>query len=82
MKLTEAVSKRLTELAKENDLNLSEWSIRSGLTPSTVYGAKNRKKGCPRLQTIKYLCDTIKITLPEFFNVDYIISAENDVEKL
>ena len=76
MKLSEAIIKRINDLAVEHKIAIPKWSMRAGITPTTMYGILKRTSGCPRLQTIKLLCDAIGITLGEFFNVDYINNAE------
>lgn len=81
MKLTDAIIKRINELFEERKLPISKWSIKAGITPSTVYSIMKRTAGCPRIQTIKLLCDYIKLPLSEFFNVDYINNAEYEEEQ-
>lgn len=80
MKLTEAIIKRINELANANKITTSKWSMKAGITPTTMYGILKKTSGCPRVQTIKLLCDVIGITLGEFFSVDYIDTAEYEEE--
>ena len=68
MKLSEAIIKRISDLAVEHKIAIPKWSMRAGITPTTMYGILKRTSGCPRLQTIKLLCDAIGITLGEFFS--------------
>ena len=56
-------------------------TFKAGIIPSTLYDILKRKSGCPRIQTVKLLCDAIGITLSEFFDVDYINSAEYEDER-
>lgn len=81
MKLTDAIIKRIEELAQIHDTTITRWSMSAGIIPSTLYGIMKRKSGCPRVQTIKLLCDAIKITLSEFFDADYIDNAEYEEER-
>ena len=78
MNLTEAIIYRIKELSEEYNMPLSKWSMRAGITPSTIYGIMSKKAGCPRIQTIRLLCDVINLTLSEFFNAEYIDTAEYD----
>ncbi len=81
MKLTEAIIMRINELSEENQIPISRWSIKAGITPSTLYSIMKKTSGCPRIQTIKLLCDYIKLPLAKFFDVDYINKAEVDEER-
>ena len=78
MELLDAIIK---DLAAEHKTTIPKWSIKAGITPSTLYSIVHRTSGYPRITTIKLLCDAIGITLSDFFNADYIESAfyeEND----
>ena len=81
MKLTEAIIKRIEELSYSHNITITKWSMKAGIIPSTLYGILKRKSGCPRIQTVKLLCDATGITLSEFFDVDYINSAEYEEER-
>ncbi len=75
MKLNEAMIKRIEDLSIEHKIPIPKWSMKAGIIPSTLYNMI-KKKSCPRVPTIKLLCDAIEITLGEFFSVDYISTAE------
>lgn len=81
MKLTEAIVKRIAELSTHYNITIPKWSIKAGMTPSTLYGIMNYKSGCPRVTTLKLLCDAIGIKLSEFFATDYLDSAEYEEER-
>lgn len=81
MKLTDAIIKRIRELAEINGIAIPKWSMKAGITPSTMYSILKKKSGCPRITTIKLLCDVIKISLSQFFDADYINSAEYEEER-
>ena len=81
MNLTEAIIKRIKELAALHNLAIPKWSMRAGITPSTMYSILKNTSGCPRLTTIKSLCDVIDLKLSDFFNVDYINDAEYEADK-
>lgn len=76
MKFSDAVYKRINELANENNLTLSQWAVKSGMTPSTLYDINVKKSKIPNLATIKRLCDGLNITLSFFFDVDYIDNSQ------
>ena len=75
MTLTDAIIKRIDELSHFHNIPLPKWSIKAGITPSTVYGIMKKTSGCPRVQTLKLLCDAINISLSDFFDADYIATA-------
>lgn len=66
MKLSEAIIKRISDLAVEHKIAIPKWSMRAGITPTTMYGILKRTSGCPRLQTIKLLCDATVLRWANF----------------
>ena len=75
MDLLDAIITRINELALQHNTTIPKWSIRAGITPSTIYGIMKKTSGYPRITTLKLLCDAIGITLADFFNADYIDTA-------
>ena len=69
------IIKRIEELSLEHKITIPRWSIKAGITPSTIYSIMGKKSGFPRITTLKLLCDAIGITLSEFFDADYIDEA-------
>ena len=63
-----ALLTRIKEICKKEKTTLSEWAINSGVTPSTLYDFKNKKTITLGLIVIKKLCDSIKMSMSEFFN--------------
>jgi len=78
MKFGEAVYKRITGLADESGLTLSQLAIKSGMTPSTLYGIKANATNLPSLLSVKRICDGVGITVANFFDVDYINTSETE----
>jgi transcriptional regulator with XRE-family HTH domain len=78
MTFRNAVYNRITGLANECDLTLSQLAIKSGMTPSTLYEIKSNGTKLPSLLSVKRICDGLGITLSAFFDVDYI--NESDFE--
>lgn len=72
MKFGEAIYKRIIDLANESGLTLSQLAIKSGMTPSTLYGIKTNVTNLPSLLSVKRICDGLHITLAQFFDTDYI----------
>ena len=75
MELRDALIKRIEDLSLEHKITIPRWSIKAGITPSTIYSIMGKKSGFPRITTLKLLCDAIGITLSEFFDADYINNA-------
>lgn len=69
MKLTEAISLRVSQLLKER--NLSQYSLfkNGGVPRSTVCDVINNKKKRVSTETIYQICSTLGISLAEFFDV-------------
>jgi|GEM_PF-1956464 len=75
----QAVIGRITQLANESGLTISRLAIKSGMPPATLYDivqTKNTK--LPNLLTVKRLCDTFKMTLSQFFDVEDINNSPTD----
>lgn len=68
MTIVEATSKRILELCKTNDISINKLAIMSGLTQSTVQSIICGKSKNPQLLTIVRICDSLNISLKEFFN--------------
>jgi transcriptional regulator with XRE-family HTH domain len=76
MTFRDAIYKRITELANKSDLTLSQLAIKSGMTPSTLYGIKSNDTKLPSLLSVKRICDGLGMTLAKFFDVDYISDSD------
>ena len=70
-KIEEAIRKRINELVDNNETNLTNLCLNSNITPSTVFDFMYGKSKCPKVDTIKKICDGAGITLSEFFMPDY-----------
>jgi len=80
MKTREAVSLRIIELCKNNNITINALSRISAVPPSTlkniIYGASKN----PGIVTVKMLCDGLNISLEDFFNSDIFKSLEQEIE--
>lgn len=68
MKLSDAVSEKITKILLERNITLNKLASISCLTQSTVDSLVNGKSQNPKLLTIVRICDGLGITLSEFFN--------------
>lgn len=68
MKLTEAISIRVSKLL--NDRNLSQYSLfkNGGVPRSTICDVVNNKKKRVSTETVYQICSTLGLTLSEFFS--------------
>ncbi|MBE6605839.1 MAG: helix-turn-helix domain-containing protein [Ruminococcaceae bacterium] len=76
MTIDSAVRKRISELLKQNDTNISKVSLKGGLTPSTLYDFMRGTTEHIQLNTIKSVCQGFGIKLNVFFDTDYFDDFE------
>lgn len=68
MKIADAVAKRIMDLCDERNISINKLAIMSGLTQSTVQSIISGKSKNPKLLTIIRICDSLEITLENFFS--------------
>ena len=68
MKIAEAISQRIINLCNDNNISINKLAIMGGQTQSTLQSLVNGKSKNPKLLTIVRVCDSLNITLDEFFN--------------
>ncbi len=78
MQLSEAVKKRIINLANERDLNLHRLSLKAGISYSTLSSFINGKSESPKLVTLLHICEGLGIELNEFFTDDLFKDVEED----
>ena len=78
MKLSDAVRKRIKDLAKSKKMSLHKLSLRAGLSYSTLNSFLNGKSQSPKVVTILHICEGLDIELKDFFNDDLFIEVEED----
>lgn len=78
MQLSEAVKKRIINLANERDLNLHRLSLKAGISYSTLSIFINGKSESPKLVTLLHICEGLGIELNEFFTDDLFKDVEED----
>lgn len=78
MQLSEAVKKRIINLANERDLNLHRLSLKAGISYSTLSSFINGKSESPKLVTLLHICEGLGIELNEFFTDDLFKDIEED----
>jgi len=71
MNLKTAISYRIIELCKNNDITLNKLSTMSGITQSTLNDVVYGKTKNPTIKTIYYVCSGLGIELKDFFDSKY-----------
>ena len=80
MKIGDAVTKRVLELCSERGITLNKLSTICGITQSTLDNIKKGGSKNQKVATIKKICDGLEITVVDFFNTDYFITLEQELE--
>lgn len=71
MSIEDAIKKRITEITNDLDISLFTLCVESNITPSTIFDFFSGKCKCPKVSTIKKLCDGARISLKTFFDAPY-----------
>ena len=79
MNISEAVSERILELCRENDITVNKLSNISGITQSTVNDIVNHKAKNIGIITIKKLCDGLNISITDFFDTNTFRCLEQEL---
>lgn len=79
MNISEAVSARIIELCKQNNITVNKLSTISGVTQSTVNDIVNHKAKNIGIVTIKKLCDGLDMTISDFFDTDIFRDLEQEM---
>ncbi|MCI9286946.1 MAG: helix-turn-helix transcriptional regulator [Clostridia bacterium] len=78
MQLSEAVRKRIINLANERNITLHRLSLESGISYSTLSSFINGKSQSPKLVTLLHICEGFEIELNEFFTDKLFKDVEED----
>ncbi|MBQ8308528.1 MAG: helix-turn-helix transcriptional regulator [Clostridia bacterium] len=68
MKLVEAVGKRVETLLNERHMKQNHLSLSGGIPRSTISVIVGVKRKAIKLNTVYEICDTLGITLKDFFD--------------
>lgn len=68
MELSIAISNRIYDLCKENDLTANKLAGICGLRQSTVSNILNGNSRNPTIASLKKICEGFNISLSEFFD--------------
>ncbi|MEE0946821.1 MAG: helix-turn-helix transcriptional regulator [Acutalibacteraceae bacterium] len=68
MQLNEAISKRLTELLKQNNMSQYALSMKSGVPQSTLSTIMNCNFPSMKMRIIYEICEGFEISIKDFFD--------------
>ena len=80
MKIGDAVTKRVLELCVERGITLNKLATICGITQSTLDNIKKGGSKNQKIATIKKVCDGLEITIVDFFDAEYFLSLEQELE--
>ncbi len=78
MQLSEAVRRRIINLADERNITLHRLSLESGISYSTLSSFINGESQSPKLVTLLHICEGFGIELNEFFTDKLFKDVEED----
>ncbi len=84
MQLSEVVAAKIKKICEEKNLSLNKMSKMCHLRQSTLQSLIDGKSKNPKLQTIKTICDGLKISFQDFFEDELFskIEREEKVENI
>lgn len=80
MRTKEAVAQRILELCRERNIAVNALANISGVSPSTIYSTLNQKSQNPGVVSIKKICDSLEITVRQFFDSPLFDETEQEIK--
>lgn len=79
MNIYDFVVKRIYELCKERNITPNALSYLAGISQSTVKSILNGESKNPGIVTLKKICDTLDITIVDFFDTEDYYELEQEI---
>lgn len=79
MNTKNAVIHRINELCNKNKITPNALSYKAGIPQSTIKSILNNETQNVGIVTIKKICDSFDITLPEFFDTYTFRNLEQEI---
>ena len=79
MTVKEAVVARFWEILNQRNMRPNELTVRSGVTPSTVYSMLDARRRELSINLIKKLCDGLDMSLGTFFSAPVFDELEQEI---
>lgn len=80
MTLKEAIAGRIIQLCKERTIAPNKLGNMAGINPATIYSILGTKSKSPEVATVKKICDSLEITLGDFFSTPEFDSLEQEIK--
>lgn len=68
MQIADAVKEKIINLGHDNNISINKLAVMGGQTQSTLQSLIDGKSKKPKLLTLVRVCDSLNITLKEFFD--------------
>ena len=79
MQIADAVKERIINLCHENNISINKLAVMGGQTQSTLQSLIDGKSKNPKLLTIVRVCDSLNITLKDFFDDDLFKNIDTEL---
>lgn len=79
MQIADAVKERIIDLCHDNNISINKLAVMSGQTQSTLQSLIDGKSKNPKLLTLVRVCDSLNITLKEFFGNDLFNNIDTEL---
>ena len=79
MQISEAVKERIINLCHDNNISINNLAVMGGQTQSTLQSLIDGKSKNPKLLTLVRVCDSLNITLKEFFDDDLFNNIDTEL---
>ena len=77
--ISNAIATRITELCALYNISINKLAIMSGLTQSTLQSIIDGKSHNPTTLTIVRICDSLEISLKEFFDSELFDNIDIEI---
>ena len=79
MQIADAVKERIINLCHDNNISINKLAVMGGQTQSTLQSVIDGKSKNPKLLTLVRVCDSLNITLKEFFDDDLFNNIDTEL---
>ncbi|MDD7630122.1 MAG: helix-turn-helix transcriptional regulator [bacterium] len=79
MQIADAVKERIINLCHDNNISINKLAVMGGQTQSTLQSLIDGKSKNPKLLTLVRVCDSLNITLKEFFDDDLFNNIDTEL---
>ena len=79
MQIADAVKELIINLCHDNNISINKLAVMGGQTQSTLQSLIDGKSKNPKLLTLVRVCDSLNITLKEFFDDDLFNNIDTEL---